>query len=1054
MLKFVGAGWNTVALSCYLIFAGVALSGQALSAPKTASESWASSNDFGGAGLFQMRSARSIPDGNLEVGYSFVQPYKRYYLTIQAMPWLEGTFRYTEIRNRLFSAGGLDIAGGQSFKDRGADLTFRLMSEDKYLPAVTVTFQDGLGTGQFSGEYLSASKTFYDFFLTAGLAWGYAASGSTVDNPLATLFPLFANRGGSGGLGGTFAIEKYFSGPTIAPYGGIEYRTPVDGLFLKWEYDPNDYQSERLENKFFKSSDFNYGFVYRPFRWLEASFSHQRGNLKTFRLAVLTNLHDEGMPKFDPLPPQLLPRGLVDKQIREQLSGLEETNFLPKSDVQSPEGASLASLRQSHPAPLSNHLFSPDRTPRTLDNESEIRDLAAQFRIEGVDVVDIDIRERNVLISVAALSEQPHSQELYSRLAERAVEKLLVDVEEVIFFKKGSMNEKEQIVSFKRREIESSAIVGRLFDELAKIDVTLAGITLDHQRAELVITGRGAESASEFDLSKVSNLVFETMPMPLKVVSLTIEATENGPQIQEFSRQDVARNLRVADLFEGIEKFGIVINGVNESRGITTLTVNEQILGRRGNYASAAVYVSQVIDVSVDQIKFEDAGSGREIKWNELSSTADLGDQTDGATSGRTIKVEDAASKYSAAQQRVLSRRLFAALEDSGFFADGLILRARSITVYGTANYFRQFARLTGRTARAIANNIPKEIEEISIVTLSGGMEMNKITLYRHDLEEAIRYAGSPEEIRGQSKFEEGEPGIKLPDDAIYNWQRYPRFKWAVSPLLRTHVGGPDQFILYQLWGSLGGTLSVWRGLDVSAVVGLNIYNNFDKITLESDSLLPHVRSDIKHYLQQGTSNLVRLQANYMFSPLKEWYTRFSWGIFEEMYGGVGGEVLYRPNSSRFAIGAELYKLKQRDFDQRFTYRDYRITTGHLSAYYQLPWYNILTVASVGRYLAGDVGGTFSISRQFDSGVQVGVWATLTDVSAKQFGEGSFDKGFAITLPFDLFLSKSTTKTGSFAFRPLFRDGGQRAGASPALYDVTSASSKSEIFHNWDRFLD
>ena len=48
---------------------------------------------------------------------------------------------------------------------------------------------------------------------------------------------------------------------------------------------------------------------------------------------------------------------------------------------------------------------------------------------------------------------------------------------------------------------------------------------------------------------------------------------------------------------------------------------------------------------------------------------------------------------------------------------------------------------------------------------------------------------------------------------------------------------------------------------------------------------------------------------------------------------------------------------------------------------------------SAGEYLAGDVGYTIEFSRSFVSGVQFGAFATFTDVTFEQFGEGSFDKG-------------------------------------------------------------
>ena len=48
---------------------------------------------------------------------------------------------------------------------------------------------------------------------------------------------------------------------------------------------------------------------------------------------------------------------------------------------------------------------------------------------------------------------------------------------------------------------------------------------------------------------------------------------------------------------------------------------------------------------------------------------------------------------------------------------------------------------------------------------------------------------------------------------------------------------------------------------------------------------------------------------------------------------------------------------------------------------------------SVGEYLAGDKGVTFEISRTYINGTSFGAFATFTDVSTEEYGEGSFDKG-------------------------------------------------------------
>ena len=69
----------------------------------------------------------------------------------------------------------------------------------------------------------------------------------------------------------------------------------------------------------------------------------------------------------------------------------------------------------------------------------------------------------------------------------------------------------------------------------------------------------------------------------------------------------------------------------------------------------------------------------------------------------------------------------------------------------------------------------------------------------------------------------------------------------------------------------------------------------------------------------------------------------------------------------------------------------------------------------------------------------VGAWATKTDVSSEDFGEGSFDKGIYFTFPFDAFFSRSTTSAGTIAWNPTTRDGGARLARQYGLYNMTNA---------------
>ncbi len=54
----------------------------------------------------------------------------------------------------------------------------------------------------------------------------------------------------------------------------------------------------------------------------------------------------------------------------------------------------------------------------------------------------------------------------------------------------------------------------------------------------------------------------------------------------------------------------------------------------------------------------------------------------------------------------------------------------------------------------------------------------------------------------------------------------------------------------------------------------------------------------------------------------------------------------------------------------------------------------------------------------------MGAFATKTNVSAAEFGEGSFDKGIYLNIPFDTFLPRSSFDVANFLYHPLTRDGG------------------------------
>lgn len=375
------------------------------------------------------------------------------------------------------------------------------------------------------------------------------------------------------------------------------------------------------------------------------------------------------------------------------------------------------------------------------------------------------------------------------------------------------------------------------------------------------------------------------------------------------------------------------------------------------------------------------------------------------------------------------------ALGAQGITLQALKLDDGQLTVWYSHNRYRQHAETLGRVVRVLANAAPQTATRFTLSELRQGFETYRVTIARSDADGLLRGEIAPEAL--QDKVDIAAPAG---DTSWGKWRvhRYPDFTWDTGPALRQSIGGPDSFYLYQIWWRLGGTLELTPYWNLSAQVGANIYNNFDKLKLQSDSRLPHVRSDIAEYLKQGEDNLVRLETNTFFPLGSSLYGRFSAGIFEEMYGGVAGELLYRRFQQPWALSLDINHVWQRDFDQLFAFRDYDVTTGHLTGYYEFRPADLLVKLSYGRYLAGDWGATLDVAKYFRSGAAVGAFVTKTNVSAEEFGEGKFDKGIYISIPFDFFSAKSSRRNMTLLFRPLTRDGGQKVRDGMPLYNMTT----------------
>jgi len=671
-------------------------------------------SNYGSIGTIQNPTARFLPEGTISFSWSHIEPYLRGSIIATPFNWMEASYQYTDINNKLYSPIP-EFSGGQSFKDKSFDVKFRLIKEAKYLPQVAIGLRDIAGTGNFSGEYIVASKNIKNFDTHFGLGWGTLSGGKSINNPFCSNLTSFCNRAVDVGEGGNVSTDSFFRGKNAAFYGGIEWyfrNIKLNGSRLILEYDSTNYSIEGPE-KLPQDSKYNVAFVYPLSNSVQFKLGYVRGNTINFGFSI---------------------------------SGLygSKKNLLPK-----------------------------------LEKKTKLKNPQA---IQYVTQLDNDY--------------------LYP--------------------------------------------------------------------ASLKYLGESSFAMQSADISKNTYRI--------------------------------------------------------------TYAQNKYI-----NHALAA---------------------------------------------GRIINILDQISQ--------------------------------------------------------------PDISQFEITNINAGIPLNTIKVNRQEYKKLLKFSDSQSLKRFVT--------VTSPnDDLLSKYEFQPKFNlpnhfYSIGPGVRSQLGGPDGFFLGQLLLRLDSEILLKRNLNIQSIIQAGIYDTFDDLKLASDSVLPHVRTEIVNYLKGGRkNNITRLQANYFYKLREDQFAKLSAGIFEEMFGGVGFEYLYRPFNSHYAIGLDAYHVRQRSYRQLLDFQEYKTVTGHMTLYLTEPRYNILFKLSGGRYLAKDSGITIDMSRKFKTGFRVGAFFSLTDISDEEFGEGSFDKGFYFNIPIQSFFTNYRPGLTSFGLRPLTRDGAAKLTVGHDLYGVTDSASAYNI---------
>lgn len=393
-----------------------------------------------------------------------------------------------------------------------------------------------------------------------------------------------------------------------------------------------------------------------------------------------------------------------------------------------------------------------------------------------------------------------------------------------------------------------------------------------------------------------------------------------------------------------------------------------------------------------------------------------------------------------------------------------------NITVKGEQVKYRNLDSAHERAGLILSQNRDKSVKTYTLVETNKDMVISQT---RYDADQFDKVANN--EYLGATLSD-----AKVENAAATQVQTtelasdFKAFNYGFGPSIKQSFGGPESFYLYAVGVSGNASYKMTPNLELAGSLYVNITDNYDRFNYVEESphidnfSTPRVRTLFRAYVHDNPVRMTNLQLTWFDQFGDNLFFQGYAGYLESMFAGVGGELLYRQTDANWAVGVDANIISQRDPDNWFkTYsEDFFIykggcpggkltpscsakvlskgETGFVNMYYTPEWNflkNTLFKVGYGQFLGQDRGARLDFSKQFDTGVIVGAYATLSNLTAEEFGEGSFTKGFYISVPFDVMTIKPSTQRFNFSWQPITRDGGQMLSRKYNLFSLTDGRS-------------
>lgn len=374
-------------------------------------------------------------------------------------------------------------------------------------------------------------------------------------------------------------------------------------------------------------------------------------------------------------------------------------------------------------------------------------------------------------------------------------------------------------------------------------------------------------------------------------------------------------------------------------------------------------------------------------------------------------------------------------------------------------------AEAIGAAARAALAAVPEVPDAVRVTAQVDGFAPTAVTLNGPALAQALAYRGSAEELWQDALVEpepDSEPARSGSEVREAAEAPSPFVRALIAPRLQVSLTEPESAAVLRAFTDASLTAPLAEGLVAGLGARLDLADTLDR--LQRDPAVTDdraVRSDVADFAGGFPVSLNTAHLRWAGRVLSDGYALLSAGMLEEMFAGVGGELLYRPFRSRWSLGGELYRVwKRRPGALPSLRTDGDRLTGFGRVAYDGPDARQTVALSAGRYLGRDWGTSLDYLNRFDSGWVLGASLTVTNglegrPNRNEDTEPWFAYGLSLTLPLGATepLGLPVRLAPSFETRTLGRDAGQRLERPTSLRRLTDATGYGRIGASWPGLL-